>query len=166
MGRLWVGAAVVLLIATVGTADTGQVRRSETVGPYVITVFSAPTPPRVGPFEVTVLVQDAAGGASVTDARVVVTVVSLFEAGLSSAANASHERAGSAELYGTLFDLPLPGEYSVESHVHAGSTEAALNFTFVAEPPPSAWQTFWPYFALPPAAVALFALHQWLKRRR
>lgn len=165
MGRL-ARAVALLLVATACAADSGEVRRSETVGPYVITVFSAPTPPRVGPFEVNVLVQHAAGGAAVTDAHVVVTVVSLFQAGLTSAANASHERAGSAELYGALFDLPALGEYAVESRLRAGDIETSLHFTVVAEPPPSAWQAFWPYVVLPPAVVVLFAVHQWLKRRR
>ena len=43
-------------------ADGGTIRLSEQKGNYRITVFTAPTPLRAGPVDISVLVQEAATG--------------------------------------------------------------------------------------------------------
>src|SRR5262249_33385867 len=50
--------------------DGGAVCMSGRQGSYVITVFSAPTPLRAGPIDISVLVQDARSGDPVTEAQV------------------------------------------------------------------------------------------------
>src|SRR5215469_9783232 len=51
-------------------ADGGAVRLREQAGAYQVTVFTSPTPFRAGPVDVSVLVQDAATGECVPEARV------------------------------------------------------------------------------------------------
>src|SRR6516162_6763505 len=53
-------------------ADGGTVRLCERAGGYQIAVFTSPTPFRAGPVDVSVLVQDAATGECVPEARVTV----------------------------------------------------------------------------------------------
>src|SRR6516162_2912160 len=53
-------------------ADGGAVRLRERAGGYQVTVFTAPTPFRAGPVDVSVLVLDAATGEYVPGARVTV----------------------------------------------------------------------------------------------
>src|SRR5437588_12678333 len=51
-------------------ADGGAVRLCERAGNYQLAVFTAPTPFRAGPVDVSVLVQDAATGECIPQARV------------------------------------------------------------------------------------------------
>ena len=51
-------------------ADGGTVRLSQRQGGYRITVFTAPTPFRAGPVDISVLVQDAATGQPVPEAHI------------------------------------------------------------------------------------------------
>src|SRR3954468_10866690 len=53
-------------------ADGGTVRLSQRQGGYQITVFTAPTPFRAGPVDVSVLVQDARTGQPVPQAEVAI----------------------------------------------------------------------------------------------
>src|SRR5262245_15441275 len=50
----------------------GEVRLTEKAGPFVITVFSDPTPLRVGPVDLSVMVQDGDSGRPILDAEVTV----------------------------------------------------------------------------------------------
>ena len=54
------------------SADGGSLRLSEKKGGYQITVFTAPTPFRAGPVDISVLVQDALTGDPMPQARVTV----------------------------------------------------------------------------------------------
>src|SRR5438045_2953280 len=51
-------------------ADGGTVRLRERAGAYQITIFTSPTPFRAGTVDLSVLVQDAATGECVPEARV------------------------------------------------------------------------------------------------
>src|SRR5437588_9252437 len=62
------------LLPTVARADGGTVCLSERAGGYQVTVFTAPTPFRAGPVDISVLVQDAAGGEPVADVSVEVAL--------------------------------------------------------------------------------------------
>ncbi len=59
-------------------ADGGSLRLTGTEGRYQISVFSAPTPLRAGPIDISVLLQGASSGDLVTQARV---IVRMFKAG-------------------------------------------------------------------------------------
>src|SRR6516165_4132235 len=87
-------AALLLLVIALrpGAArgDGGAVRLSQQAGPYRVTVFTAPTPLRAGPVDVSVFVQDGTGGGALPDATVRVT---LTRGGETLEAQATHEAA-------------------------------------------------------------------------
>src|SRR6516225_10741923 len=58
--------------SSLARADGGTVRLREQAGAYQVTVFTAPTPFRAGPVDVSVLVLDAGTGEYVPEARVTV----------------------------------------------------------------------------------------------
>src|SRR5262249_28873210 len=65
---------VLVLCPSPAAADGGSVRLSEQQGNYRISVFTAPTPVRAGPVDISVLVQDAATGEVVSGVRVTIKV--------------------------------------------------------------------------------------------
>lgn len=154
-------------ITTVARADGGLVRLHAVAGPFAITLFSSPTPLRAGPADLSVLVQEAASDATVLDA----TVRLRLTPPPGSAARpieriATADQAANKLLYAASAELDVPGDWRVEIEVarDAGSANVAANLPVGPGAPPIA--SLWPYLALPPAAIALYALNQWLKRGR
>jgi hypothetical protein len=150
MGRL--AALLVLLLAPRVAADGGLVRLSQPVGPYTVTVFSAPTPLRVGPIDLSVLVQR--DGTPVLDLPVSM-VLRSDETRLEAAA--THAAATNKLLYAAPLVLPAAGRWVVNVTVGVES----VGFEMDAEPALGVL-AFWPYLVLPFVAIALFVLHQWL----
>src|SRR6266566_3607186 len=58
--------------SSLARADGGALRLRERAGDYQVAVFTSPTPFRAGPVDFSVLVQDAATGECVPEARVTV----------------------------------------------------------------------------------------------
>src|SRR5436190_18787491 len=103
-----VPAAALFLLPAVATADGGDIRLSEQQGNYRITVFSAPTPLRAGPVDVSVLVQEAASGEPVPDAEVMVKEVRRGSLGVERRHPATTEAATNKLYRAATFDLPEP----------------------------------------------------------
>ena len=153
---------LVVALAAAAWADGGMVRLSQTSGRFTITVFSAPTPLRAGAIDLSVLVQTAPGGAPLLDASVSVALRPGNDPARELTAVATHEAATNQLLYAALLRLPTPGLWSVEVRVDA----ERVRFEMEAAPALPDALTFWPYLALPFAALAVFGLHQWLVLRR
>jgi hypothetical protein len=145
-------------------ADGGAVRLCEQAGAYQVTVFTAPTPLRAGPVDVSVLVQDAAG-VCVPEARVTVRLTARGTGAVleypATAAAATNKLFQAA-----VFQLPEPGWWDVEVAVEAPRGSALLRFGVEADKRSPRWLELWPWFAWPVLAVVLFGLHQVLVRRR
>ena len=146
-------------------ADGGVVRLSERAGAYQVTVFTAPTPFRAGPVDVSVLVVDAATGEHVPQARVTVRLraratgtVLVYPATAAAATNKLFHAA--------VFDLPEPGWWDVEVAVEGPNEPALLRLSLRADDRPPRWLELWPWFAWPALAVALFGLHHVKVRRK
>jgi len=155
------GAARVLLllcIAPAAWADGGFVRASERMGAYTVTVFTAPTPLRVGAADVSVLVQQPDGGV-VLDVPIAVT---MRGGDVVLHADATRAQATNKLLHAALLEIPAPGAWRVDVRV-AGET---LTLTFDVAAAPPRWQTYWAYLALPFVGLGLFIVHQWLLLRR
>ncbi|MBX3026891.1 hypothetical protein KF840_18440 [bacterium] len=156
-----------LPLAAPAGADGGAVRLSERVGDLVITVFTSPTPLRAGPIDVSALLLDGRSGDVIGDAGVTVTLRNPQPEETMVTATASRAQATNKLLYAALLDLPAAGAWRVEVAIdRAGHPPAAVTFDVDAAPPLPPWRTYWPYFALPALAVAVYALHQWLVLRR
>jgi hypothetical protein len=130
-------------------ADGGAILLRKQAGPLLITAFGAP---RVGPSEISVLVQDTKKN-PVLDAEV------ELRAG-DSDVRAVH--GTNRLMYTAVVQLPRAGKMPITIRVGALQVSGEIQ----VEPEPSPVIAYWPYFALVPLAVALFALNQWLKSKR
>lgn len=159
--------AIALWLAAAGAAlaDGGLVRISQVVGPYTVTVFSAPTPLRAGMVDISVLVQARASGNPVLDAEVAVNLQAIDDPARVVRGAATHAAAINQLLYAAELELPAPGRWRGDVVIHAGGGEHTVTFEVDAAPPLPDAIVFWPYLAAPFAALALYALHQWLTLR-
>jgi len=150
--------------SSLARADGGAVRLRERAGAYQVTVFTAPTPFRAGPVDISVLVLDADTGEYMPQARVTVRLTSR-ETGAVLEYPATTAAATNKLFHAAVFDLPEPGWWDVEVVVEGPYGPVLLHFGVEADKPPPRWLELWPWFAWPAVAVAFFGLHQVLVRR-
>jgi len=149
--------ALSVSFAGAASADGGLVRVSQSSGPLRVTVFSAPTPLRAGPIDLSVLVQGLSDDTPQLDAAVSLTLHPSDASQPEITAVATHDLATNKLLYAAAIDLPMAGRWNATLQVN----REILRFGFDAEPAAGNVATFWPYLALPFALLSLFALHQW-----
>ena len=161
------GIAVLLLLtfAAIACGDGGAVRVLQTSGEHQIAVFTSPTPLRAGPVDVSVLVQDSSGNV-VNHVDVIVVAKAHSASGPSVRTPATSAAATNKLLRAAKFNLPTAGLWNFEVLVGLhGNTPASVAFQAEVAPPRPRWQSFWPWFTWPVAAIALFVLQQALRRR-
>lgn len=130
------GAIITLLVMALlplgAAANGGTIRLASTpAGPYAITVYTSPSPLRVGPIDVSVLVQRAGGQGNVEDARVEVVLTPLdgsAPAGRGQAFLATREQATNKLFYAAHIELPISGRWRVETRVRGTAGEGAAAF--------------------------------------
>ena len=155
-----------LLVAAAALADGGQMCVNQSAGPFDITVFTAPSPPRVGPVDVSVLVVDRAGHLPLLDVDVQVELRSAAPPALALSATATHAGAVNKLLYATALDVPTSGRWVLNAQVRSTTQHATVSCELAIEPPLGPLGAYWPYLALPAVAVGIFALQQWIRRSR
>ena len=100
-------------------------------------MFTAPTPLRVGPVDVSVLLQ--VDHTPVLDADV---RVALRAPGLDRTAAATRAAATNKLFYAALLDVPEPGRWTLEARVRAGEHAATVSCEVdVAPPLPPQWRS-------------------------
>jgi hypothetical protein len=144
-------------------ADGGSIRLSEEKGGYRITVFSAPTPFRAGPVDLSVLVQDASTGDPLT--QVLVTVRMTKSGGPALEYPATSETATNKLLQAAQFELPEPGRWALEVHVQGSHGLAVIGGELEAAEPSPRWLEIWPWIGWPALVVTLFGIHQVFAQR-
>lgn len=150
----------------VARADGGVPRLSEQAGGYRVTVFTSPTPFRVGPVDVSVLVQDADSGELVPNARVTVGATPRGRPGTGLSHPATTAAATNKLYRAAVFELPEAGWWDLEVTVEGGRGSARARFAVeAADPPPQLWALA-PWVGWPALAVAVFSVHQILVRRK
>jgi hypothetical protein len=154
---------LLLLLSSLARADGGAMRLCERSGNYRLAVFTGPTPFRAGPVDVSVLVQDAATGECMPQARVMLRMTA-HESGRVLEYPATFGTASNKLFHEALFQLPEAGWWDVEVSVDGPSGPAHAQFQVEAGEAPPPWLELWPWFGWPALAVALFALHQILIR--
>jgi hypothetical protein len=147
-------------------ADGGAIRLSEQRGSYRITVFTAPTPLRAGPVDISVLVQEAATGEPVSGVQVIIKAEWHGFPRVVRQHPATTEAATNKLYYAATFDLPEPGWYSVEVSIEGAMGEAQVCFELDAVDPAPPWLAMWPWVGWPVLAILLFGIHQLLVRWR
>jgi hypothetical protein len=157
--------AVWLCCCPAARGDGGTVHFRGKAGEYAVTVFTAPTPLRAGPVDISVLVQDAAGKEPVPQARVNVAVAPRGRSGAAIERAATAEAATNKLLRSAVFELPGPGWWDVEVSIGEASERAQVRFPLEALEAAPTWlgQVWW--LAWPVLAVAFYAIHQCLVAR-
>lgn len=156
---------LVSLLPRPAFADGGTLRMTRSVPPFVITVFTAPEPLRVGNAELSVLVQrDSAAGPLLLDADVELRLCS--PAGVGSTAVASRSTTANRLFRSTVVALTESGKWQLSVEVrHAGDTATvACDIVVGARAPRLAAE--WPWLALPPTCIALFVWRARLRAQR
>lgn len=149
-------AALLFAAAALLHADGGSVLLREQSGALLITVFGSP---QLGPTDLSVLVQNASDGAPVLDAQVAVSLGADTQP-------ATHAQAVDKLLYAATLEAARPGPCPLAVRVSRRGQSAFVSSTVAVLPRPAQWVAYWPYFALVPVAVLLFALNQYLKKQR
>jgi hypothetical protein len=145
-------------------ADGGSVRLSERKDGYRITVFSAPSPFRAGPVDISVLVQDAVTGQPLPEARVTVHMTRIGQPTLEYPA--TQNLATNKLLHAAQFELPTTGRWELEVQVEGSQGSAVLACEVEAAERLPRWHSLWPWIAWPALAIALFCIHELLARRK
>jgi hypothetical protein len=155
--------ALLLALCARAQADGGLLQLRQTAGRFVVTVFAAPTPPRAGPVDISVLAEDLTNGRATLDGEVIVRL--WREGGMTVVGRATRNVAQNNLIYSTLMNLPEAGRWELEVTIKQGESKASvLGQIWVAQPRPFLL-SYWRSLSLPWIVVALFALNQWLKRR-
>ena len=145
--------------------DGGFLRLSERSGPYRVTVFTSPTPLRAGPVDFSVLVQDAATSAVLSDTQVVFRITSPGEASLDMDQQATTGAATNKLLKAAQFELPSPGTWQVNVLVGGPMGRTRIRFPINVSAAMPRWLDMAPWIALPIVPIVLFGLHEGLAPR-
>jgi hypothetical protein len=161
-----VGCALVLSVSLL-RSDGGTLQFQKQIGSLIITVFSTPAPLRVGAADFSVMVQKAADHSSVLDADVKVALLrSTRDRVLEITAPAKRAQATNKLLYAAHINLPSTGAWRLAARVTEQGTQVEASGDVTVLPAEAPAKAYWPYFALIPMAVLMFALNQWLKSKR
>jgi hypothetical protein len=160
-GGLLLGLSVAIRLMV---ADGGVAQFRSQAGAFVVTVFSAPVPLRVGLSDLSVMVQNADDRTDVLECDVMLHLSKPGEQEVTIAA--TRAQANNKLLYAAHPVFQSAGKWKVSVEIKAKGQTVRVNgeVTVLPELPPLI--AYWPYFAVLPVAVALFALNQWLKATR
>lgn len=159
---LTLGCALIGLQApSVAKADGGALRYLERKGGYEIAVFTAPPAVRVGPVDISVLVQDSGTSKPVSNVEIDVQLEGA-ETVLDERATA--ELATNKLLQAAHFDLPFPGTWKVHVRVRGPGGDESITFDIEVGEPLPPWRTWWQWIVWPFAAIALFLFLQYRNR--
>jgi hypothetical protein len=155
---------IVILAPLIAHSDGGTVQLRETSGPFVVTVFTAPETLRAGPIDTSVLVQERETGMVILDAAVNLALQSAAGTGSRLQARATHVRARNKLLQAVTIDIPAAGWWTMQVSVSRNGAQAVVGTKLLVAPARPRLTAVWPFLILPPVAIALFALHQALRR--
>jgi hypothetical protein len=147
-------------------ADGGIIRLSERRGRYHLTVFTQPTPCRVGSVDISVLVQDAATGKPLTAADVTIQLELAQGPRHTLRATATTDAATNKLLFAAAFDVPNAGRWQGEVRLTHEAESVTSVFAFEVEEALPTWRSFGLWIAAPLVGIVLFAVHQVLVGKR
>jgi hypothetical protein len=164
LARSVVWSCVLAALASSLFGDGGTVLFHQPAGPFVLTLFTASLPIRVGSSDLSVMVEDASTGTPLLDAEV--TLTCKGPGGHMNTVRASRATATNKLLYSGAPVFSAAGAWTVTVSVRRGGTTGeAAGAVAVSPALPAAWR-YWPYFAIVPVCIGLFVLHQRLAQQR
>ena len=163
-------AMAMLLIAITGFAgiiqahaDGGTVQFEKSAGPFVITVFTTPSPLRAGPVDISLMIQSRDSQQPVLDCQALVQL--RKEAAINIRSEATHEAAQNKLLYAAPVNVPEPGPWELKVAIQHGDDSINVSGEITVAPANPVLLVYWRSLILPPLLISLFAVNQWLKRR-
>ena len=146
--------AILVALSPALLADGGPIQSRQEAGPFVVTVFAAPA-------ELSVLVQNR----ETLEPDLEATVSIHLQHGDSGVTvQATREQAHNKLLRAAAVNLGEPGEWRYTVTVSRGGAKAAVTGTMNVAAAAPKLASYWTYLAFPPLCIALFALHQRLRR--
>jgi hypothetical protein len=159
-------------------ADAGRVVGEKTIGETKAVLFASPFPVAAGPSEFAVYLSDVSTAAAITDAEVSFRMNKLsaptpelawkgpgcIAPGSSVAARRGH--SGNRLLHAASFAVPEPGLWELAVDVRRGGATATFAFPLEIIPATAPFWNYWPLLTMVPLGIAIYALRNWLLRRR
>ncbi len=156
-----------LLSARFLLADGGTLILRQQAGPLTISIFSSPQPLRVGPGDLSVMVQKTLDKSTVLDARVSFRLTHATSEGISEVfAPANHAGATNKLLYAARVNIPAQGAWKFVTNIDSKFGKAEVAGQIDVLPPQAPIAAYWPYFAVVPLLIILFVINQWLRSKR
>lgn len=110
-------------------ANGGQIRVSnEPAGPYVITVFTSPSPFRAGPVDISVFVAEGQDLVAVQNAQVTITTEPIDHRAPGGSYPATHDQATNKQFYAAKFTLPSDGRWRIVVEVGGALGRGSTSF--------------------------------------
>jgi YtkA-like len=167
MRTSWWVLALFLVCLQLSFGDGGTLILRKQAGPLTISVFSSPEPLRVGAGDLSVMVQKSDDKSAVLDANVKIRLTHGSAEGISEVfAPATHANASNKLLYAARVNLPAQGVWKLVATIDSKLGNAEVAGEINVMPPQPRIIAYWPYFAVVPLIILLFAINQWLKNRR
>jgi hypothetical protein len=145
-------------------ADGGAVQFEKSAGRFVVTVFTTPSPLRTGPVDISLMIRSRDNQQTVLDCQAIVQLCK--EGATSIRSKATHEAAQNKLLYAAQVNVPVPGLWELEVAIEHGDDSINVAGEITVAPANPVLLVYWRSLALPPLFISLFAVNQWLKRRR
>ena len=144
-------------------ADGGRLQLRQAAGPFVVSLFTAPESPAVGPADLSVMVEEQ--GSVLLDANVVVTLTPEDASATPVVARLSYAHAANRLLQDAVVQLPRAGRWRADLHVSERGRESSVATDLIVANYSARRGTVWFFAVLPLCAIALFAWVQTEKRR-
>lgn len=135
----------------------------QAAGPFVVSLFTAPESPAVGPADLSVMVEEQ--GTVLLDANVVVMLTPEDASGSPLVARLSYAHATNRLLQDAVVQLPSAGRWRAVVHVSERGREASVATDLIVANHSARRGTVWFFAVLPVCAIALFAWVETEKRR-
>jgi hypothetical protein len=145
-------------------ADGGTVQFSKSSGPFAITVFTTPSPLRAGPVDISLMIQGTDNQEPLLDCIAEIQLRKEGESSISS--EATHGAAQNKLFYAAQVKIPVAGVWEVEAVIRRGDDSAKVSGPISLAASNPVLLGYWRSLAIPPIFISLFALNQWLRRRR
>jgi len=160
-----VACALLIAMATqlgwtsLALADGGQLQISRSAGPWIVSLFTSPSPTTVGPVDISVLVQTAETQGAVADATIQLIACESVS-GRKIERQATSEAATNKLFQAAILDIPRPGHWTITAIVRHEDKTAEINCELWVSSPPPPWSDMVIWIGWPLAPIGLYVVSQ------